>query len=159
MRTAGGAGASAPASESTSAEPSERARAAGGACRWWPASRPGPSVSGRGRVGRIQCFRFLAFVCGVSLALGARLKRTGWRSGVGTRKHVEPLGVQVQGGGCPPSQPVLPLEDPSPRPDSFGEVFQSTRGAAESSGWRPSLPAPRGLRPSANSEVEQGKAT
>lgn len=34
VQTAGGAGASAPGSESTSAEPSERARAAGGAYRW-----------------------------------------------------------------------------------------------------------------------------
>lgn len=81
---------------------------------------------------------------GVSLALDARLKQAGWRSGVGIRKHVEPLGVRMQGGGCPPCQPILPLEVLSPRSDRFGEVFQATRGAARSSGWRPSLLAPRG---------------
>lgn len=94
-------------------------------------------------------------LCGVPLALDARLKRAGWRSGVGIRKHVEPL--SVQGGGCPRCRPVLPLEAPSPRSDRFAGVFQSTRGTTGSSGWRPSLTAPRGLRLSANSE--QGRAT
>lgn len=64
-------------------------------------------------------------LCGVSLTLDARLKRAGRGSGVGIRRHVEPLGVQVQGGGYPPCELVLLLEALSPRSDRFGGVFQS----------------------------------
>lgn len=122
----------------------------------------GPSVPGRAGVGWAGSNVFgdwrLCVRCPWPWALGSN-GLAGVQEWEPERKHVESLGVRVQGGGCPPSQPVLPLEAPSPWSDRFREVFQSTQGAAGSSGWRPSLPAPRGLRPSANSEVEQGRAT
>lgn len=115
VRTAGGAGASAPGSESTSAEPSERAGGGRGLQVVTPVvvpQRPAGVVwAGSNVLGDWH-------LCGVSLALDAGLKRAGWCSGVRIRKHVEPL--SVQGGGCPPCQPVLPLEAPSLWSDRFG---------------------------------------
>lgn len=127
-RTAGGAGASAPASESTSAELSERARATGGACGWWRAplslSAPPGQEQGSNAFG-VWC------VWGVSLTLDVRLKPTGGRSGAGIRKHVEPFSVQVQGGSSPPWRTrFCPLKTPSPLLFRFGGMFQTTPDAA-----------------------------
>lgn len=65
-------------------------------------------VSGRGPM-----LSVISVWAWVSLALDTRLEPAGPRSGVGSRKHVEPLGVQVRGGGSLPwgtrSAPGSPL--------------------------------------------------